>query len=128
MAYSDVKSAIDSLFFNNVTPEIRGNPSNNVFTIMSLYSRDFLGDRILDQTGLVDECLIVYDQVSNTYIVKPVQWITVADIAAFNALVLGNDYNSMDYIEILENGFGQVEIKRYIGGVMRTISKYVDQS
>jgi len=126
--HSTIKASLDANLTNNPSTKIRGSVHNTLASAILDYAKDRLNDKTIDNTGLSDECYLVYDNTSSTWIVRKVQWHVYANVAAFEADNLDVDYFPMDYIQIIENGYGQTEIRRYVDGDMRVISKYVDQS
>lgn len=119
-----IQTAMDLVLKNNPPVKIRGAVHNTQLKAVLDHSSDRVGDVTFDQTAIADEVLIYYDSASSTYKLRKIQWHTVANMTLYNALVFDTDYYAMDYIQITDNGYGQTEIKRYINGAIRTISKY----
>ena len=122
--YAQIKTDIDTYLTNNPAVKVRLNVHNTYLTEALQLARDRIGNVTFDQTDIEDEVLIYYDSATGTYKNRKIQWHTVADLTAYAALAFDTDYFAMDYIEITDNGYGQTELRRYIDGAIRTISKY----
>ena len=123
-SYTVAKTAMDKVIKDSPSTKIRGSVHNLYTTKALQLSRDRIGNVTFDQTDIEDEALIYYNSSTSAYECRKIEWITAADMAAYNLLAFDTDYHAMDYIEITDNGYGQTELRRYIDGAIRTISKY----